>query len=383
MSLGTLNGAPVLGAWLAMPRLGVWTADVEVDAEQAPEGSVELTLAGVKFLGTSYRAGQREGVVRAKVVGGAGRLAVEVPPKFYRGPTVGLVLRDLLSECRESLSASADQRALAKSLPAWSRARGRASEAIRALAAHVGVAWRVLADGTVWFGEETWPTVSLEHAVLNADPEAGRLELDCETPSLVPGVMLAGKRIERVEVNLTEGALRVVALVQDARGADDPARALEAIIRSVTAGSLYLGQFPAKVIAQNADGTLELKPEDSRLPGMTRVPIRYGIPGVTAKVAAGARIGIEFESGDPTRPVATVWESASIVELVFDGGSKAVARVEDHVDASSSVVAPSPLSMSTWMTGVTSAINTLAPGSLLGTPSRIGEISSGNTKLKA
>ena len=74
----------------------------------------------------------------------------------------------------------------------------------------------------------------------------------------------------------------------------------------------FLAAYQCKVVTQNGDGTLELQPDDVRLPGYSKVPIRYGVPGVSATVAAGARVLLEFAGGDPQKPIATVWESASV-----------------------------------------------------------------------
>ncbi len=91
--------------------------------------------------------------------------------------------------------------------------------------------------------------------------------------------------------------------------------ALVALIRSIFPTIDYLALYPARVIAQNLDGTLELQPDDSRMPGMSSVPIRYGVPGVTAKVSSGARVLLGFAAGDPSKPVAELWESATVTEI--------------------------------------------------------------------
>jgi len=77
----------------------------------------------------------------------------------------------------------------------------------------------------------------------------------------------------------------------------------------------YLATYQCRAVAQNADGTLELLPDDSRLPSYSKVPIRYGVPGVSATVAGGARVLLEFASGNPQKPIASLWESASVTIL--------------------------------------------------------------------
>ena len=77
----------------------------------------------------------------------------------------------------------------------------------------------------------------------------------------------------------------------------------------------YLALYPAQIRTQNADGTLELTPDDARISGLSKVVIRHGLPGVAVKVNAGARCLVGFENGDPQKPVATLWEVGSIDKL--------------------------------------------------------------------
>src|SRR5947199_8556008 len=77
----------------------------------------------------------------------------------------------------------------------------------------------------------------------------------------------------------------------------------------------YLASYPATAVTQNGDGTLEIQPDDSRLPSLSSVPIRYGVPGVSAQIANGGRVLLAFAGGDPAKPIATVWESSSVLSL--------------------------------------------------------------------
>lgn len=76
----------------------------------------------------------------------------------------------------------------------------------------------------------------------------------------------------------------------------------------------YLAAYPCVAVTQNSDGTLELQPDDKRLPPVT-APIRIGVPGVTVTVANNARVLLQWTGGDPTKPVATLWESASVTAI--------------------------------------------------------------------
>jgi hypothetical protein len=91
----------------------------------------------------------------------------------------------------------------------------------------------------------------------------------------------------------------------------------------------YFALYPSIVRAQNADGTLELEPEDSRLAQVPHVPIRLGLPGVTVKVAKGAKVLLGFTRGDPSQPVATLWEAHSLTEITITASVKVVVAAPD------------------------------------------------------
>lgn len=90
---------------------------------------------------------------------------------------------------------------------------------------------------------------------------------------------------------------------------------IEKIVLHLTARFDLMAAYPAKIVAQNSDGTLELKPESESLPSVSRVPIRLGLPGCRVKVKAGGRVLLTFEEGDPRRPVATLWDTTALEEI--------------------------------------------------------------------
>jgi hypothetical protein len=95
---------------------------------------------------------------------------------------------------------------------------------------------------------------------------------------------------------------------------------LARIIDGQTRRMDFLAFYPCKVVTQRADGTLDLQPEDARLPSMSQVPIRLGIPGVAVKVLAGSRVLLGFEGGDQRRPVASLWQFDGAKLLALDIG---------------------------------------------------------------
>lgn len=111
--------------------------------------------------------------------------------------------------------------------------------------------------------------------------------------------------------------------------------ALEAVVLRITGKYDYAIPYACAVVSQNSDDqTLELKPDSSLLPGLSRVPIRYGAPGITAQVGAGARCFVVFEDGNPAKPVVAAWDMASpLVMLTFAGGNQSVVRVGDLIQS--------------------------------------------------
>lgn len=95
----------------------------------------------------------------------------------------------------------------------------------------------------------------------------------------------------------------------------------------------HLALYPAVVVQQRSDGTLDLSPEDPRVPSCQGVPIRLGIPGVTVTVPSGGRVLLGYANGDPSRPYASLWESGTVTRITINGGSAKVARVGDSTES--------------------------------------------------
>lgn len=101
--------------------------------------------------------------------------------------------------------------------------------------------------------------------------------------------------------------------------------------------------YPARVVAQAADGTLEVMLDDPRFASMTRIPIRTPVPGAVVKVQPGARVLIGWEPGrapaQPPIPYASLWESGTLSELVIDAAVKVrISAPTVEIDGATSVL---------------------------------------------
>ena len=120
---------------------------------------------------------------------------------------------------------------------------------------------------------------------------------------------------------------------------------IKALVRAALLRVDFYAMYSAKVVAQSGDGTLEVLPDDPRLPGASNVPIRIGVPGVDVKVMPGARVMIGFDGGNPKAPFAALFDSSSLLAITITSATtvtiKANAQVTISASALVSVSAPS------------------------------------------
>jgi hypothetical protein len=153
-----LQDKPVLDVKVSLPRLGVWHADVSVDSPELLSGRVTLALDGFELSGTIRHGGVTSDTGLYRLAAGGGGLNTSATPKAYNSTTARIVLQDLLATAGETLSPSVDSSLLAALLPFWVTTSAPVGFQVAQVAAAVGAdAWRVLPDGTLWLGMESWP----------------------------------------------------------------------------------------------------------------------------------------------------------------------------------------------------------------------------------
>ena len=319
-----VNDLPVGKAHITRPRIGPWIADLAIPSDSAAafEGGVTITLpdAGLSFRGTAHRVGVHHGIVYLRAVGGAGGLDTVLAPKSYRNVSSRIVLQDIASAAGETLSGSCDPAALDAALAFWTRPRQTARRALFSLLTALGgPAWRILPDGTLWVGAETWSASDAPFQDEEFEPHLGRLTIDSGAPTMSPGQTLAYdgqvRRISTVSHEVESDRVRHVLLFEGEGEGDRLKVAINSYVRDLFPRVDFTTGYWATVVKQNSDGSLELQPDDPRFAGWSGPPIRYGVPGMTAKVSPGARCLLEFAGADPQRPMVTAWEPGTILEL--------------------------------------------------------------------
>lgn len=211
----SVNGIPVMQARIARPRVGNWTAELAADADlasQLPPGTpATVHFGSVDYVGTSIRSDAYAQNVTLRVQGGAGGLGKDCAPQFYSQVPASKPLQDALASVGESLSGTSDPQALGKALAFWTTIKQPVSHALTSLAQAAGadVVWRVLPDGSVFFGADGFAdSVLTDFELVDFMPLEGLQVISSEDPIVNPGESFSGRNVSVVEHLLSAGKTR-------------------------------------------------------------------------------------------------------------------------------------------------------------------------------
>jgi hypothetical protein len=184
-----------------------------------------------------------------------------------------------------------------------------------------GLGWRVLADGSVWLGVETWPEAAPADYAFQADqdPDARTISVAPNRATLAPGMTVLGQRIVRVTYTVGGNALRAKLLYGDTDRDE-----FAAVVRSVLPPDVYAGTFGATVVVQHDDDSIDVTVDDRRIPELRRIAFRPGLVGARVLLASGTRVRVAFESSSPRGAFAMAPDADP-------AASRGVARVGDDV----------------------------------------------------
>lgn len=338
MALVDVNGLPVFETRLCTPRTGVWHADLLVANSVAIAGAATIDVNSGALLLKGTAAPSRSGVdnetARARIWAGAGGMSLSAKPNHYNGTSVRIVLGDLLAAAGETLAATADAGIIATGIDAFTVTANPIGALVSQLlaAAAPGASWRMLADGTLWVGRETWPDAGVDpktYQVLDYNPETRLMMLAVDGPLMLVGTTFEGKRVSYAEATVgQEGdgvTMRVWfedAAVADVSDVDRMRKAFAALAQSSVARTDkidYGRHYPARVIAQSG-GTVDVQPDQvggkDLLPDMAGVPLLLGLPGASVDTTTNGRVTIGWLGGDPSKPYAIAFDADNIVDTL-------------------------------------------------------------------
>lgn len=120
---------------------------------------------------------------------------------------------------------------------------------------------------------------------------------------------------------------------------DSVKEGLMALVRQAMSRVDRFALYRAKLVKQSADLTkVDVVPDDPRVPGMSAIPLKHGLPGATVQVDVGAYLLVGWEGGNPARPYACIWEAGAGVPkitikatLIQLGGDPLVAATDGVV----------------------------------------------------
>lgn len=373
--------ASVIRGDIMRPLVGVWTADLVIDQ---PDGTgfdpgTQVTIAsenGYELKGTvdPNRQGAFLDAVHVRVLGGAGGMLKDATARAYvqPGAYVRDVLNGLCSDSGESISSTVDSGFLLTNLAAWSVLGGNTvARNLRALLNIVAPSynWRILADGTLWIGLETWSSATSTFDVLWQDPADQSFHLGSESPFIEPGTNVSSiGNVSRVQDTIQEGQLRSRVWV-DIPGTDRGLNAaMQSIAKQALCGVDYYALYVCQVVSQSSDlTTVDVQPVGARnqalIGSLQRVPVRLAA-GVKVQMAPGSTMLLGWDGGNPEGPYVTaglISDAATTISL--EAGSSLTVKA-----GGATVLQASPTSLALGLVGTLPVLVQGSTDSIFGAP---------------
>jgi hypothetical protein len=317
------NGKKLLRARIMEPATGNWTADVDIESEDPIEGEVFSLVSTVPFAGAVVRGSVDGGKWSGRIEGGRGNMHKSIRARAYTRATVGMVLADIAIDAKEKLSHTIAPGVLSRPLASWTRVEGTTQRAVADLAEKLEVNWRITRTGEIWIGQELYqPVIGLEYKQLSQGANDSAI-IAPQSPGVSPGNLFNTRQVGDVITSLTADALEQTIMfhTDEKTGL---AKVLERIVQRMIGRRVdFSGSYPARVVLQRGDDTLDVIMDHPRFrgDGLKNVPIRLGIPGARCEVKSGARVRIQYDEQDQSKPFASLWDTNPIDVTVIEVGA--------------------------------------------------------------
>lgn len=356
MAYATVNNIAVSDGRLTLPERGrgvaVLRLNSSLDVQPCNVGEqVALEFeTGVSYAMTALRVQPKGGFWSVLLVQGSGGLEQVLRPKWYNGIAIATVIADALREAGEKVGTIK----IAGIYSAYLRRGSSLSQVLNNILRDRDESYWYNRDGSIDVGVPEFAAREQTPSAFESRP-ATRSFLLPSMPDLEPRVTLeidyAGtiyrERLARV-VHSFGQQLRTEAVWASPH---DHLAALEQMTRDTRLDYALL--YPCRILKDYGDNHFDLKPDDTSLPALTRVPWRAFAPSVKLEVQPNARALLGFEAGDSSKPILLEFAAGAIKNLTIPassnlklGGTGAVlgvVRTNDQVDVTI-YVAPSILS---------------------------------------
>lgn len=338
-TFATLNGIQIVSGTLAIPLVGMWTADVHIATDTPETGPATIVLGNLTLQGTVFRAEPFAGQTRARIVGGGGGWRKTLPERGYAnqsGVSLKMVLSDAASECGEKVNVTDTQIG-----PFYARPADRASFSLRAFCP----AWYVDTAGVTQIAP--WPVVVVgsEFQVIDQNPDEGVVTIATEdyaswlpgasfTSDTLSGTFQCAGVVYRFD---GDGKFRLEVLTDDR--SDRMLGPILGIIDQRVAPARFYGRYRYS-ISNPSTTTVDATPIDSSI----GLPSLQGVPLDSDSIATyvppdGGECHIMFLDGKPTMP-RVVWTAGTATVVNVLGGKVPAAR---QGDATTSFLPPTLL----------------------------------------
>lgn len=363
----TLNGEPTQSGRLIEPRVGVWWVETTIHAEGAesipPSGAVTLSFFDrLDLVGTvsAPRTVNDNGTISIRIEGGSGQLDQPLGVKHFHRTTLRRLVTALTDSTGDAIDTTADSALLERRVEHWSRPKTLAHRYLSDIAEKGGGVWRVLRNGNLWLGAETWPILEFDHTEETKLGSGNGMRISpgkvggFETPLVRPGVTFKGAKVAEVVTEWTSKGISQNVSFEDSDAPGSHTRSVQVDAdwnTRVFGTKLDLSaMYPCKVTRQTADlARADVLPDDDRIKGrgLQEVLIRYGMPGVKAKLTNHARVLLGWEAADPARPFLSLWGHGGIqyiavepeadveIRLTATGTGKVVISSESTIEVAS------------------------------------------------
>lgn len=391
MGLITANGFDVIETDSGRPRIGAWHFDLLVDSPDALTGkaTIDINNGTLTFVGTATRSGVFSDTGHIRVVAGNAGLSTSGTPRHYNGTSLGIVLRDLLATAGEALSPTVDGSILAAGLDAWTTTAtpiGTLISLLLAASGIAGLAWRMLPDGTLWVGVETWQDAGIDqdtYQIFEDSPEQNSMVIGVDAPLDLIGTTFEGRKVSYVEDSVGQLGAGVTMRIyfEEPTAINDLDRmrkALSALVQNAAARTDKIDfgrKYPAVVVSQSGS-TIDVAPEQVNgkdlLDSMGNVPLWLGVPGARVEGITGGRVLVGWTGGDPSKPYATLFDGGETpakvtlgvaVQLLLGGAAALPALAgTPHQAAEATLVAGLLAAFTTLGAAATGPLAGLEPG---------------------